>query len=288
MDNNETKTTKSNSTGSSTRRASSSSSSTSTRKSTSSTGATNSTTRRAGGATGVTGTTATPLSAEEKLKKSMKGLSHMGGVGGGGLNLDTGAGLSVDDKAVRKKVGGVVLDMETIQDANKQKLQTSNKRRNVVILVLSLLLVISLVYLVVAIIGYINSKKPANCFYNVEGEATWLIEGEKKTEFRTPSGIGRDKIYVLLSALKIETTDSVELVVIVDARCDGEEVLIAGLYEINDNLVRVDGTNKFVYQLTITGGDTIQLFSGIDFKDAPYKLTDNNLKITVTAYVTRV
>ena len=145
-----------------------------------------------------------------------------------------------------------------------------------------------MVYLVVAVIGYINSKKPANCFYRVEGDATWIIEGKKKTEFRTPSQIGRDKIYVLSSALKIETTASVELVVIVDARCDDEEVLIAGLYEINDNLVRVDGTNKFVYQLTITGGDTIQLFSGIDFKGAPLKLTDENLRITVTAYVKNV
>ena len=146
MDNNETKTTKSKSTGSSTRRASSSSSSTSTRKTTSSTKSTgtkststktggttkSSTSRRAGGASGMTGTTVTPLSAEEKLKKSMKGLSHMGGGGGGGLNIDTGITLNTDDKVERKKVGGVVLDVETIQDANKQKLQTSNKRRNVV------------------------------------------------------------------------------------------------------------------------------------------------------------
>lgn len=225
------------------------------------------------------------MSAEEKLQKSMKGLSHMGGGGGGlGLNSD----ITKEKNTTRKKVGGVVLDMETIQDANKHKLHTKGKRNSVVILVLSLLLVVSLVYLLIAIIGFNNSKKEPNCRFKVEGNATWTIEGKSKTEFILPQGITRDMIFVINAALNINTTESVGLYIDVKALLNGEEILIAGLHEHNTELVRVQNTNRFVYQSAIVGGGTIHLFNGIDFSEAPHDLTSDNLVLEITAHLENV
>ena len=86
------------------------------------------------------------ISAEEKLRKSLKNLSY---TSGGATNISSSptTKASTAKKDTRKKVGGVVLDVETIQDATKQKLETRGKRNNVFILILVLLLVISLIYL---------------------------------------------------------------------------------------------------------------------------------------------
>ena len=226
-----------------------------------------------------------PMSAEEKLKKSMKGLSHMGG-GGGGLNLDTSA--EVTNTTERKKVGGVVLDVGTIQDANKQKLQTKGRRNTVIIVVLILALVMSLAYLAIAVIGFFAGKQEPNCKFAVEGEASWIIDGKSKTEIRIPQGLARDMMYLINASINIETNESVELHITVKVEHNGEEIIIAGLHERNDNLVRVEGTNKFVYQNTITGGGTIKLFEGIDFTEAPYDLTSDTVNILVTAYIVKI
>ncbi len=230
-------------------------------------------------------TTTRSTSAEDKLKKSMKGLSHMGGVGGG-LNLDTST--ESKNSTERKKVGGVVLDVGTIQDASKQRLQTKGRRNTVVILVLSLALIISLVYLAVAVLGFLGGKQEPNCKFVVEGEASWVIEGKSKTEFRIPQGLARDMMYVIDASLSIETNESVELHINIKVEHKGQEILIGGLHECNNNLVRVDNTNKFVYQNTITGGGTIKLFEGIDFTEAPYDMTSDTINIVVTAYIVKI
>lgn len=233
---------------------------------------------------GATARSSTPMSAEDKLKRSMKGLSYTGS-GSSGLGANAEAEKSKAD--ARKKVGGVVLDMETIQDANKQKLQTKGRRNGVIILVLSLLLVASLVYLAVAIMNFYNSKKAPNCKYVVQGtaDAHWIVEGGEKTEFVLRSGLKRDMIYVLDSQLEISTVESVSLSIEVKVLLEGEAILIEGLQEYNENLVRVAKTNKYVYQTSITGGGTIELFKGIDFSNAPNNLSSDNIEIEVIAYV---
>ncbi|MBO5910258.1 MAG: hypothetical protein J6Q15_01980, partial [Clostridia bacterium] len=205
-----------------------------------------------------------PMSAEEKLKRSMKGLSYTGS-SATGSKLSAESNTKTQKASSRKKVGGVVLDLDTIQDANKQKLETKGRRNNVIILVLSLLLVVSLVYLVIAIMNYNSGKKEPNLKYRVEGEAEWIIEGSKKTDYLLPQGLASDMLYTINSDLKITTNDSVTLVVEIEVLLDGEEVLLAGITGNDEKLVRVADTNRFVYQGTITGGATIEIFDCLDF-----------------------
>ncbi|MBQ8522501.1 MAG: hypothetical protein IJ458_02415 [Clostridia bacterium] len=231
-----------------------------------------------------------PMSAEEKLKKSMRGLSHMGG--SSGLNLDSSSRVDTKTKSSsssRKKVGGVVLDLETIQDATKQKLQTKGRRNNVIILVLGLLLVVSLVYLAIAIVGYYNSKKDPNCKYSIQGDvdAKWIIDGQSKTQFLIPDNLGADTVYVIDSRLEINTTAELTLVIEIKALFNGKEILIGGLQEA-DNFERESKTNLFKYNGTIVGGGTIEVFKGIDFRDVDPNLNGEDVTIEVIAHFERV
>lgn len=233
--------------------------------------------------------TSSPMSKEDKLKRSMKGLSHMNGGMGGGASLDSlnSATKMSKDKSERKKVGGVVLDLDTIQGANQQKFETKGRRNNVIILILSLLLVISLVFLAISIVRYKNSKKKANLKYTVEGSAEWVIEGGSKTEVLLRQGLARDMIYLIDTDLNITTSDSVSLIIEIEVLLDGSPILISGLHEANEKLVRIDNTNNYEYQGEIVGGGVIQIFDGIDFTDAPANLSSNNIKININAVVVK-
>ena len=235
----------------------------------------------------------TRLSAEDKLKKSMKNLSYTsGGFGSGELNrstLNTRSTKQAVDPS-RKKVGGVILDLETIEDATKQKFETRGKRNNIIIFILSLALVVSIVFLIIAILSYKNSKKPPNCIYTVAGDADarWIVQGNTKTKFHLKNGLAPDTIYLVSSAIDIQTTESVVLTVEIEVLLEGKPISIFGLQDAHENLIRVEGTNQYVYQGTITGGGKIALFEGIDFSEAPGELRSDNIKINITANVNKI
>ena len=232
-------------------------------------------------------------SAEDKISKRLKSM-------GSGLNANnTRLNLNKDttsNSATRKKVGGVVLDIEAIEDATRQKFDTKGKRNNVIILVLSLLLVVSLVYLAIAIIGYNKSKKVPNCIYKLNSQvsAKWIVEGGGDTEIVVKEGLGPDMIYLINSSLEINDASSVSLTLEIRVWLEGNEITISGLYMPNDNLVRVQNSNsadkyiKYKYQGAITGGGKIEMFKGLDFSDAPVNLNSNNVKIEVIANIQKI
>lgn len=246
-------------------------------------------TKKAGTSSNSPKTTSSRMSAEDKLKKSLKNLSYTSGGSSGGATSKktTTKSTAIKTEASRKKVGGVVLDVETIQDATKQKLATRGRRNAVIILVLSLLLVVSLVYLAIVIVQYKSNKRKPNCNYYIAGDAgaEWIVEGKaNNTSFKLRKGLGTNTIYLLNSKLKINTAESVMLTIEIEVLLDGEPILIAGLHEANAELIRVSKeSNKFVYQSAIAGGGTIFLFEGIDFSEAPSQLASNNVTISITA-----
>lgn len=239
--------------------------------------------------TRTTGTSKTaPASAKEKLEKSLKGLSFVGS-GAGSSKIDAGANLnlSTDDKS-RKKVGGVVLDMETIQDANKQKLSGKGNRRNVaIIIVLSVLLALSLVYLAIAVSAYFKSRKEPNCIYSIisEVDASWIIDGQKKNEFILRDGIKSGTICEIDSKLQINSIERLKIEIILSVTLNGEPIR-AGLMGLNDNFVNKYDTTVYEYNGVFEGGGTIDLFTGIDFNGTPDNVTSENIKIDIVANIT--
>lgn len=234
------------------------------------------------------------MSAEDKLKKSIKNLSYTStGMSSASVTKQKSTGSKA---TARKKVGGVVLDVETIQGTTKQKFETRGRRNNVIILVLSLLLVVSLVYLTITVIGYRKNKVAPNCKYLVSGDAQaeWIIEGGSKTAFHLPKDLVSNSVYVVNSKLKIKSSENVRISIEIKVLLDGEEVLIAGLYfknpdqDISDKYTRTENTNIFVYQDVVEGGTTINLFDGINFAEEPHNVNSKNTTIQVTANVTKV
>ena len=236
-------------------------------------------------------------SAEDRINKRLK---SMGSGMGSGLSANTTRlNLNKDttsNSSTRKKVGGVVLDIEAIEDATRQRFDTKGKRNNVIILVLSLLLAVSLVYLAIAIIGYNKSKKVPNCIYKLNSQvsAKWIVEGGGDTEIVVKEGLAPDMIYLLNSSLEINDASSVSLTLEIRVWLEGNEITISGLHLPNDNLVRVQNSNstdkhiKYAYQGSITGGGKIEMFKGLDFSDTPGNLNSNNVKIEVIANIQKI
>ena len=226
------------------------------------------------------------MSAEEKLKRSLKGLAYTGS-GATGSSLGKTPQGKVD-KNQRKKVGGVVLDLETIEDVNRQRYENKSRRNNVIILVLSILLVASLVYLAVAIADYRKGNTDYNFSYVVEGDASaqWIVEGGDKLAFHIDEGLSSDTFYWLDSELKINTSDAVTLQIEVQVLVNGEQIVIEGLHLPNENLVREEGTNIYNYDGELTAGK-YHMFSALDFHQAPGNLNSKTTTIKVIARVNK-
>lgn len=234
------------------------------------------------------------MSAEEKLKKSLKNLSYTSG-GSTNISSTPTKTSTYGKKEERKKVGGVVLDVETIQGATKQKLETRGRRNNVFILILVLLLVISLVYLAVTMISYYKGKRDPNCKYTIQGDAgsecSWIIEGAGKTEFIIEEGLGSGLAYELNSVLNVKTIHSVsitiEIIVLLEDKPISVDIYYSGsnpetFTKLEDNTTK----NIFVYNATtFSGGGKLHIFDGIDFTDAPLNLSSTNITIQVIANV---
>ena len=227
------------------------------------------------------------LSSSEKFERGSRSLSHMNG-GSTGTKLYK-IDRSNEGDMMRRKVGGVMLDADLIQDANKQKLEnTKNKQKTAVIIVLSILLALSLVYLALAIAGYSNKGKEANCKYHIDSEvsAYWMIDNNTETEFAVREGLGSGKIYEIESILIVDSDDKVNIKITISAMLNGQEIFISGLYEAANNLVRVDGKNTWVYVGGHQGKGEVFMFKGIDFFGSPENLSSDNVKITVYAEIT--
>jgi hypothetical protein len=243
-------------------------------------------------------------SAEDKLKKSLKSLSYTSGTSGGSTSRKTTKSTTTSSskttaskgttKEARKKVGGVVLDVETIQDASKQKFETRGKRNNVIILLLVLVLVVSLVFLAITIVDYQRAKKSPNLRYSIQGTAgdvcEWSIAGGSRTKFIMAEGLASGLQYDLDSYLNVKTPAGVCITIEIIALLHGEPIQVEVAYDIDHNKtferVHDESGNVFKYiDSTYVGGGVVHVFDGIDFTDAPYNLSSSNIEIEVVAYV---
>ena len=152
-----------------------------------------------------------------------------------------------------------------------------------------MLLALSIVYLLIAIAGYTSRGKEANCKYllNSEVSAEWKIDNNSETEFVVREGLSSGKVYEIESILVINSAEEINISITITATINGQEILISGLYEAANNLVRVDGKNTWMYLGGHQGVGEIYLFKGIDFYGAPENLNSDNVKITVDAQVTK-
>jgi hypothetical protein len=228
-----------------------------------------------------------PMSAEDKLKKSMRGLSYTGsGLGTVGTSSQRPLNKQAEQ---RKKVGGVVLDVDTIQDANKTKFETKTRRNNVIILVLSLLFIMSLVYLLVAIISFNQAKGERNLTYSTMGEvkSTWIIDGGTETKFFVPNGVALGAaIENIPASLNIESSVPVVVEIEIIVKHNGERIIIEGLWEKSDDFEPYENMpNKYKYKHDFTSG-TIFVCNGIQFgEEVPATINSENITIEIIAIV---
>lgn len=226
-------------------------------------------------------------SASQRFERGSRSLSH---INGGTSNKLYRINRDNQGDMLRRQVGGVILDEDLIQDVNQQKLTaTKSKQKTAAIVILSVLLVLSLLYLAFAIAGYSKNGKSNNCKYYITSDvsAHWVLDNNTETEFVLREGLASGKIYEIESILFIDSNEKVNIKITISAILNGREIFISGLEESADNLVRVDSKNSWVYVGGHQGFGEVYLFKGIDFFGAPENLTSDNVTITVHAEITK-
>lgn len=234
-------------------------------------------------------------SAEERLNRSMQNLAYTSGGVGSNTGFNQGQqydfNQSQQPSNVRKKVGGVVLDMDTIKDVSQQGVETRGKRNSAVILILSLLLIVSCAYLAITVLQYVRFKRAPTCFYHINSDvdAKWFVEGSEQTKLIVPEDLQANTKYLVESYLIIDSLEEVKVTITVRITCKGQEIDFAGLTGTDDKLGRTAYNDKvYEYAGTIVGGGKIYLFGGIDFAGAPNYINAKNVKIDITADISLV
>ena len=224
--------------------------------------------------------------ASERFERGSKSLAHMNG-GTTGTELYKANRLP-QEEVLRKQVGGVILDENLIKNANSHNLNNKSNQKTTIIVILSIMLVLSLMYLTFAIVGYFKNNKKANCKYHLTSDvdAHWMIDNDTETEFVISNGLATGKIYEIKSTLIIDSDDKVNIKITISVMLDGKEISIAGLDGESANLIR-ESENEWSYIGGYQGVGELHLFNGIDFSGAPQNINSNNITIDIHAIITR-
>lgn len=179
-------------------------------------------------------------------------------------------------------------DLETINENNLKKYRTRSMRNKFVIAVLAILLLAS----ITTIIVILNIKRlQNNCVLNVRGnvDAEFIVDGKKLNKFRTPMGIQGNRVYMIDTDIKINSTGSFNVYFTIEAYRAGELMQNTFGYSINHDLFYQQDNGKYTCLAPISGGQTIDLFDGVVLDDAyADSLTTENFRLEVNIYFERV
>lgn len=232
-------------------------------------------------------TQANRQSASERFERGSQNLAHMN-IGATGTKLYR-VNRSPQEESMRKKIGGFILDDDLVKNANNRRLNNKSNQKTVAIVILSVMLALSLIYLAFAIAVFYKKDKKPNCKYYISSDvsAYWMVDNSDETEFVIKDGLTSGKIYLIKSSLIIDSVDKVNIKITISAILDGVEISIAGLDGAPANLIRGNG-NVWTYEGGHQGAGEVHMFNGIDFFGAPENLNSNNVTITVRAEIKKV
>lgn len=178
-------------------------------------------------------------------------------------------------------------DLETINENNLKKYRSRSMRNKVVIVSLAILLLAA----IATIIVILNIKRlQNNCVLNVRGnvDAEFIVDGKKLNKFRSPVGIQGNRVYMIDTDIKINSTGTFNVYFTIEAYRANELMQNTFAYSFNHDLFYQQSNGKYTCIAPITGGQTINLFEGIVLDDAyADSLTTENFRLEVNIYFER-
>ncbi len=156
-------------------------------------------------------------------------------------------------------------DLEKMNEEKVQSHSFRGTRNRVIIIALSVLLIIS----ILAIVLYsLTLESDANCFlYLIKSgdvKATYIVNNEQMTEFRTPSNFSGGTIFQVDIDLKINSSGKYKISYYFECYVAGKLMENVLVYQPNYDLFYPDASTNSYYTLTpVDGNQTINLSDGV-------------------------
>lgn len=194
--------------------------------------------------------------------------------------------------SVRKKLAKDSIDLSDLEKLNEENIKSHtfrNKRNQVIIVILSILLAIAITFIVIFMV---MSKVENNCFLYTHGnvQASYIVEGTELTEFRSPANIQGDCVFEVDVDLKIETAGEYEVKFSVVCYYKDQILKNVVVYEPNTTTSGFTYKNDGYYhsKSTIQGGTTIRLCQGIALNEFDVDLDADDFKLEFHTHIQEV
>ncbi|MFQ6752267.1 MAG: hypothetical protein ACLRFL_01710 [Clostridia bacterium] len=167
-------------------------------------------------------------------------------------------------------------DLEKMNEEKVQSHSFRGTRNRVIIIALSVLLIIS----ILAIVLYsLTLESDANCFLYLNKssdiKATYIINNEEMTEFRTPSNFRGGTIFQVDIDLKISSSGRYKISYYFECYVAGNLMKNVLVYQPNYDLFYPDTSTNSYYTLNpVNGNQTISLSDGVVIDSAYANMVD--------------
>lgn len=198
---------------------------------------------------------------------------------------------SNDSKKIKTRIKSSTMQLEDLEQLNEQNIKAYRfrSRRNraiIIVLVLLLVLVVAGISIYASTI-YLNN----NCFLYTHGdcEATYIVDGQELTKFRTPSNLQGNRILEVDTSIRLEGEGQYNVRFTVLVYQGGELLNNILIYEPNRDEFYLGDDNYYYSIEPIDGNTTVHLYEGV-ILDYVYENTLNvdNFKMEVHTYFERV
>ena len=201
-------------------------------------------------------------------------------------------GTEIKKGSVRKKLVKDSVDLENLEKINEENIKSHSfraKRNQGIVILLSILLAIAIAIIVVYAV---LSKVESNCFLytNGDAEATYIVNGEELSEFRSPANIRGDCVFTVNIDLKIHTPGDFNVKFLI--KCYNGDKLLTNvvIYEPNtaDEGFTYKSDGYYHSKSVIKGNTTTRLCKGVALNELGINLSDDEFKMEVYTIIKKV
>ena len=199
---------------------------------------------------------------------------------------------SIEKGSVRQKLTKNNINLQELERLNEENIKSYSfreKRNQVIIIALSVLLILTIATIVV----YLNlTKVEANCFLYTYGDvdAVYVVDGNETSSFRAPANIRGDCIFNIKVDIKINSFDDYNIKFAV--YCYQNDTLLTNVVVYEPNIENVGFTYKsdgyYHSKSVISGGQTVRLCQGIALNEQEIDVNDGNFKFEIHTYFEKV
>lgn len=201
----------------------------------------------------------------------------------------TSASKSKTATSLRNKLSKSDVLTENLEKLNEESIQSHSfrsKRNQVVIILLSIMLALSIAFLVVYLVV---TKVDKTCYVYTHGDAevAILIDGEEISEFAPPANLTGNCIFNFNADLNIKSAGTYNIRLVIECYYNDELLNNIVIYEPNLDVLTYNNAGYYNSKTTVTGNQTISLCQGVAINELGKDIEADGFTMEIHVYVER-